>query len=130
MSQNALDLSNLPEEIRGRVEMALMKLPPDQRQQFLKHGSPLLNRMINKIEQSAGTRPGAGQHTGRGGPPPLPSRIETPTRGETPSRPVTIARQAPSGHYNQTIQPGDRAGFGLLWVVLPVVVALGWLWLR
>lgn len=124
MNQPSLDLSNLPADIRGRVEMALLKLPPEQRQQFLKHGSPLLNKLVARVEQSTRSPGGTSQRTSSA-PPPLP------THTATPSKPINFARQVPSGHFNQTVQPGDRRGLGMLWlVVAAIAVTLAWNWLR
>ena len=60
MSQGPLDLNSLPPELRRVVEQQLAKLPPAAREKLLREGSPLVAKMLAKMQAQAG------------GPPPLP----------------------------------------------------------
>lgn len=100
-----LDLSDLPPEVRRKVEYGLAKLSPEVRKQWLEKGSPLLERLV------------AGASVAAGKPPPLPTKIGAArdaantaraAAGEVASAPVRNHRSAPHGHYNDTIRPGDR----------------------
>lgn len=112
-----IDLSSLPDAVRAKVETALARLTPEQRRQFQEHGSPMLAKLVAHVSKSTG----AGQHSssersGNKGPPPLPSPMVGP------------ARQAPRGHYNQTIQPGDSRNLRVWLVIGAAVMLLAWLW--
>lgn len=108
-----IDLSSLPPTIRARVEQALARLPAEQRQLFEEQGSPLLQKLVARMSQTAGNH---------AAPPPLPTREAVTTAAKH----IVATRIAPKGHYNQTIQPGDR-GQGLVrLVVLALVIAVAW----
>lgn len=110
------DLSALPEELRRKFEVQLQRLPaglrdnlhaqlarvpPEQLAHFVERSSPLLDKALAKVEQvQAGmsSRPSA--------------RMELPSKG----------------HYNQTVQPGDRPGLvGKVLLALAVILVFAYL---
>ena len=129
MSQGPLDLNSLPPELRRVVEQQLAKLPPAAREKLLREGSPLVAKMLAKINAQGG------------GPPPLPGGRKTQEAVQRAANSVSnaaekagnaahrIERMIPRGHYNATIRPGD-AGSGGLWAIVliaaAVFVALFW----
>jgi len=136
MSQTppGLDLSNLPPEIRRKVEIGLAKLSPDMRRQWEQQGSPLLAKLVSGLAASA---------SGKSQPPPVPGKSghngwSKPTSVAGPAKPGgmdlpvhaphhTNPRSKPHGHYNDTIRPGDRRGLASwsAWIfVAAVVIAL------
>lgn len=97
-------LSRLPAIVRTSLETQLAKLPPDQLAQLLAQGSPTLDKLLGRAEQA---RPAV---AGRKPPP---------------------ASLKPSGHFNQTVQAGDRPGLvGKVLFVLGTVVALYYLFVQ
>lgn len=105
MSNPKLDLSRVPEQLRRRLEdrlaslpaglrttleTQLAKLPPEQLDEFLKRGSPMLDKLLGRAEQ-ARSRADIRK--------PVESAFK---QAQTPIKPV--------GHYNQTVQAGDRPG--------------------
>jgi hypothetical protein len=115
-----LDLSNLPPEVREKVEAGLAKLSPETRRKWEEQGSPLLAKLVSGL---AGTPAFSRQ------PPPLPDARKVVAAWRAPDRPgrtasenVSAPREAPTahtlirrtpphGHYNDTIAPGDSPGF-------------------
>lgn len=110
-SPYSLDLSSLPPEVRQKVEAGLARLSPEARKQWLEKGSPLLDRLVAGV-QATGAQP-----------PQLPPRISVKFTGPRPkgsdstSTPAIARRLPPSGHYNDTIRPGDRPGI-TRWVLM------------
>ena len=115
-----MDLSHLPPALREKLESHLARMPPalraslgarlakmpaDQLQAAIDKTAPLLQRLVDKSE-------------GR-----------TTRSGER----APDNAQATKGHYNTTVQRGDRdtPAFGLVVVVLAAIFALayamGWL---
>ena len=81
-----IDLSGLPEPLRKKIQSQLARLPPEMQQELLAKGSPILDKAIERASQGAASVTGAKrawENTGI-----LPSGY--------------------SGHYNNTIRPGDR----------------------
>jgi len=129
MSKRPLDLDSLPPEVRRLVEQQLAKLPPAAREKLMREGSPLVEKMLAKI------------NAGHGSPPPLPGGRKTQDAVQRAANSVSAAaeradraahrieRMIPRGHYNATIRPGDGGGSGM-WVVAMIValvfVALVW----
>ena len=94
MKHPTLDLSMLPEEhrrklqaqlqrlpptLRDRIDVQLAKLPPEQLAAFVEQGSPMLDKLLARVDK------GASAVAGRSPPGPKPT----------------------SGHYNKTVQAGD-----------------------
>ena len=71
-SGKTLDLSNLPEPVRKRLQAQLDKLPPEMQKELLAKGPPIVEKAIERVAHTHAVIP----HY--------------------------------SGHYNNTIQPGDR----------------------
>ena len=119
MSQNQIDLSQLPPQVRQQVEQMLAKLPPEMRKQVIE--SPMLKKLVDRAEKELRNAN-------------LPQRIEAAKSAatQTARTTATIAqRMAPRGHYNSTIQPGDRVslqGWAVGLIVLGgfVWAALSW----
>ncbi|WP_146908558.1 hypothetical protein [Arenimonas daejeonensis] len=129
MSQTppGLDLSNLPPDIRRKVEAGLAKLSPEMRQHWERQGSPLLAKLVSGVAANARGKT----------PPPLPDMPKLPSLPKllSGSKPGgmdlpehaphhTNPRSKPHGHYNDTIRPGDRRGLGSwsAWVFVAAVV--------
>jgi hypothetical protein len=125
MSQHRpIDLSSLPPEVRRLVEQQLAKLPPQAREKLLREGSPIVEKMLAKLQA--------------GGPPPMPGKASV-RQGTAAARDAAAhagtaaahakdvlrqaARLAPRGHYNETIRPGDNLGGGR-WLLVVLVAAL------
>ena len=120
-----IDLSSLPPEIRQRVEAAMARLTPEQRKQWEQTGSRMLGKLIASLGGQGGSAP-----------PPLPHQATAPRPGSPAPRPtatggqeriaagsqVIAPRSAPQGHYNDTIQPGDRGGRAW-WISLVLLLA-------
>ncbi len=118
--QNRLDLSALPPEMRQKVMQKLAQLPPDQREKLMQRGGQLVQML-----------------GGQGGsqPPPLPAGAKAAAgqAGQALQHAAKAAQQAmqqratqrraPSGHYNETIRPGDGLGGGR-WVVMVLMFAV------
>lgn len=94
----SIDLSGLPDLLRKKVEQQLARMSPEMQQEFLKKSRPMLNRAMD----SAKTAEKTGSEVVR-----------------------QINRLKPQGHYNATIQPGDR-GSNLIFKAL-VLFSVGYL---
>lgn len=124
MSKRPIDLSSLPPDVRRLVEQQLAKLPPQAREKLLREGSPIIEKMLAKLQSG-------------GGPPPLPAAVAraaqrvTSTGAHTASHsgphvvrgPEKAPRATPRGHYNDTIRPGDGGGSGR-WMALVLIAAV------
>lgn len=116
MSQSGIDLSQLPEPVRGKLQArldrlpaelrnklaaSLERLPVEARAEILSKGSATLDKLLDRMEKSL---PGAG----RGG------------SSTTAASPAAAARQkTPSGLYSKTVQRGDHLSlpFGVIVLV-------------
>jgi len=97
------DLSKLPEPLRSKLQDRLNKLSPEMRQQMLDRGSPILEKVIDRVRDAS-----------------------TPvTRAQAAARPVSM-----QGHYSRTVMPGDRMhlSLGMIAMVVVSVVALYYLY--
>jgi hypothetical protein len=100
----SLDLSGLPEALRKKVQEQLNRMSPEMQQEFLKKSRPMLNRAMDAAKNV--------EH-----------------KGSEVAR--QIERMRPQGHYNQTIQPGDRGSNAILrFVGLVVVLAFVYYFFR
>lgn len=114
MSQNQIDLSQLPPQVRQQVEQMLAKLPPEMRKQVL--DSPMIKKLVDRAEKELRNAN-------------LPQRIEAAKSAatQTARTTATIAqRMAPRGHYNSTIQPGDRVSLQGWAIGLMAICGLIW----
>lgn len=94
----SLDLSGLPEVLRKKVQEQLDRMSPEMQQEFLKKSRPMLNRAMDtakNVEKKG---------------------IEAVNQSH---------RMQPRGHYNTTIQPGDRGGFALLRFAAFILLIVG-----
>ncbi len=132
-----LDLSNLPPEIRQKIEAGLSRLPPQARRQWEEKGSPLLAKLVAGLAGAGEavrsppplpTLPKATSAWGTAEPPRGPSiaNVSTPRADEDGGYPV-IRRKPPHGHYNDTVAPGDSPGF-LRQVLAGAVIAGAVVW--
>lgn len=105
MSQS---LANLPPQVRQQVELMLSKLPEATRQQVL--NSPMLKKIIERAEQEMQQGGGA-------------ARVASVARAaqRATESPSLAPRPTPQGHYNGTVQPGDRVSLRG-WIFLLVVM--------
>lgn len=94
-------LERLPAELRDNLHAQLAKVPPDQLARFVERSSPLLDKALNRVEQ---------------------------VQSGMSSRKKPEANFSTTGHYNSTVQPGDRPGLvGKILFVLAVVAVLSYL---
>jgi hypothetical protein len=92
-------LARLPAELRGTVHAQLAKLPPEKLAQLVERGSPMLGRLVAKAEQA--------RHQ--------VSRID-------------IGQSGKSGRENRTVQVGDTPGaLGKLLLAIGVAAVLFYL---
>ncbi|MFT3805730.1 hypothetical protein [Arenimonas sp.] len=105
-------LAHLPPQVRQQVESMLSKLPEATRQQVL--NSPMLQKIIARAEQEMQSGGGA--------------KIASVARAAQRATESNLApRPTPQGHYNGTIQPGDRVSLRG-WIVLLVVLgSIAWI---
>jgi hypothetical protein len=125
-----VDLSDLPPEIRRKVEIGLAKLSPEMRKQLEQQGAPMLAKLVSRMAASAQGK----------GPPPIPqasgwSKPKSAANQNKTSSPGGMdlpahaphhlnPRSKPHGHYNDTIRPGDRRALGSwpVWVFVAAIV--------
>jgi hypothetical protein len=124
MSRIDIDLSKLPEPLRAKLQERLDRMPVELRarlaenlarlpapvlEKLLEHGSPMLDRLLDRVEQS----------------PPIAD--EPPGVSPLRAKPNSfIASNLPAGHYNKTVQRGDSLSLRTLVVTL---IAIGVLFL-
>lgn len=91
-------LDRLPTELRENLHAQLAKVPPDQLARFVERSSPLLDKALARAEQ---VQAGMSSRATR--------KVEVSTKG----------------HYNSTVQPGDRPGLvGRILFVLAVIAVI------
>ena len=105
MTNPKLDLSRVPEDLRKKLEDRLASLPgglrttletqlsrlqPEQLDELLQRGSPMLDKLLGRVEQ-------------------VRSRADIRKPAETAFKPSETPIK-PVGHYNQTVQAGDQPG--------------------
>jgi hypothetical protein len=130
MSLTNLDLSNLPEPIRQKLQARLDRLPAHIRGKFLEslgkvppqmlgplleQGSPMLDKLLDRLEQQlpASARSGSAS-TGTG---------HAPTQSIADSM-----SHAPKSLYSQTVQRGDSLSLPVGFIVLILGGALALLY--
>lgn len=96
-------LDRLPAELREKLLASLAKVPQPMLAQLLEHGSPMLDKLLDSVEQQlpASARPSTGSGTG------------TSARSVGSSAPI-----APGGLYSKTVQRGDNLSLRFVVVVL------------
>ena len=104
-SGKAIDLSSLPGPLRQKLQAQLQKLPPEMQQELLARGSPLLDKAVAR----------ATQHSVGG----------AETAGNRVWQNAGVLPGSYSGHYNNTVQPGDRMQFTIGRVLMFFGVAAG-----
>jgi hypothetical protein len=112
--QGKIDLSHLPPQVRQQVEPMLAKLPPDMRKQVL--DSPMLKKIVDRAEKelrSSGLAPKA-------------ASAEASVAHAAKTVAQVAHRVAARGHYNATIQPGDRVSLQGWAIGLAVIGAVIW----
>ena len=88
-------LDMLPEQYRHKIEAQLARLPTDQLRELVQRGSPMLDKLVARANAAAS-----------------PPQASAPKAG-APARPGK-----PAGHYNQTVQPGDKpTWFGIVLLI-------------
>lgn len=118
MSRGTIDLSKLPEPIRQKLQArldllpaeirqklleSLGKLPPQAQAELLARGSPMLDKLLDRVEKK------------------LPSVARSePSSGTSKNPPASDKPKAPAGLYNKTVQRGDRLSLPIGVMVLVV----------
>lgn len=116
MTTPRLDLSQVPDHLRDRLESQLARLPasvretlvaqlarlsPEQLGNLLERGSPMLDKLLARAEQGRAT-------------------VAAPTKRDAEPRIV--------GHYNRTVQPGDQPGWiGIILFAVAIALAVAYL---
>ena len=116
MSTSGIDLSELPEPLRRKLQerldrlpaglrakllASLGKVPPQMLDDLLERGSPMLDRLLDRLEQQ------------------LPAASSPETIASSPTRrSAASVSKAPVGHFNATVQRGDRQSWPLAAIVL------------
>ncbi len=116
MTTPRLDLSQVPDHLRDKLESQLARLPgnvretlvtqlarlsPEQLGNLLERGSPMLDKLLARAEQSRSTAAAPAKHD-----------VE----------PKTV------GHYNRTVQPGDQPGWiGVILFAVAIALAVAYL---
>lgn len=111
MSQDKIDLSQLPPQVRQQVEQMLAKMPAEMRKQVLE--SPMLRKIVERVEKELRSAN-------------APQRVEAAkavAKKAAHAAHAIAQRPPPRGHYNATIQPGDRVSLQR-WVILLMVVGV------
>jgi hypothetical protein len=93
----SLDLSGLPEVLRKKVQEQLNRMTPEMQQEFLKKSRPMLNRAMDAAKTFA--------------------------HDNDPDHKLTN-RPTPRGHYNGTIQPGDRGSNAVIKLIAFVIFVM------
>lgn len=116
-----LDLSKLPEPLRQKLQHRLDKLPAEIREQllanlgkvppkmletFVERGSPMLDKLLARIENE------------------LPASTKSSTTHSSSTREIHSPQITSPGHYNKTVQRGDNLSLRFLVVVILVTGAL------
>jgi hypothetical protein len=99
-------LDKLPSEIREQLLANLGKVPPKMLEAFVERGSPMLEKLLDRIEAE------------------LPASTKPSTTRSSSSREIHSPQITSSGHYNKTVQRGDNLSLRFLVVVILVVGAL------
>jgi hypothetical protein len=132
----AEQLERLPPEVRGRMEQQLAKLPTNQLEAVLKKTAPLLDRLAKQGGGAQGHGSAGGSSAG-GSSAGKTARVTgtgpaSKTGSTTGQAPQPRSVFDPHDHYNNTIQRGDRESpplFVILFLVACVVGfarVLGW----
>ena len=114
-----VDLLKLPEPMRSMVLRQMEKMPEQMREQLLRGGSPLLDRVIAKArerqdaEDAQDAEPPASDASSIS-----PDRIRTVRQSSGSGAPLRV----------QTVSPGDGANGGT-WLFVCAVVLAGAVWI-
>ena len=117
-----IDLSSVPEPVRSMLLKQLDKMPMQMREQLLREGSPLLDRVIAKARERAGATIAA-----------MPASAATsdPVRGNVERIHTVRHGSGAVPERTQTVSPGDRASGGTwLFAFLIALAAAGYFALR
>jgi hypothetical protein len=110
-----LDLSMLPEPARSLLRRQLEKMPVQMREQLLRQGSPLLDRVIARAREREGAPEEVLHATDASSI--SPDRIQTVRHGSGSAAPLRV----------QTVSPGDAASGGT-WLLVCAIVLAGAIW--
>lgn len=83
-------LASLPGGLRTTLETQLAKLQPGQLDELMQRGSPLLEKLLGRVDQ-------------------LRSKADIRKPAESAFKQAQASIK-PVGHYNQTVQAGDQPG--------------------
>ncbi|KFN50769.1 hypothetical protein [Arenimonas composti] len=114
-----LDLSQLPPEIRGKLEQQMARMSPEMRAHFMGNGLPQLLQRL-----------GAGAGNATAGARAAAANVPVDDLKRLGQQLLARGRRAPRGHFNETIRPGDAPGSGRWLVVAVFVAAIGALLFR
>jgi hypothetical protein len=110
-----IDLSKIPEPMRSMLLKQLEKMPVQMREQVLREGSPMLDRVIARAREREGAMvaplPAANASSVS------PDRIQTVRQSSGSAAPRRV----------QTVSPGD-AGSGGTWLFVCVILLAGAVW--
>jgi len=111
-SGKPIDLSSLPEPLRRKLQAQLERLPPEMQKELLARGSPVLDKIIDRASQE------------------MPGGADAAVKRAWQNTGVLPGNY--SGHYNNTVQPGDRIQLtiGRVLMFFGAVAAIYYLWLQ
>jgi hypothetical protein len=95
-------LDRLPGEYREKLLDGLGKVPPEMLAQLLEHGSPMLDKLLDRLERQ------------------LPASARPSAPSASSARPASSSPIAPSGLYSKTVQRGDSLSLPIGLIVLIV----------
>jgi len=98
-------LDKLPSEIREQLLANLGKVPPKMLEAFVERGSPMLEKLLDRIEAE------------------LPASSKSSTTHSSSSREIHSPQITSPGHYNKTVQRGDNLSLRMV-VVAAIFVGI------
>ena len=119
-----VDLSSVPEPMRTMLLKQLDKMPASMREQVLREGSPMLDRLVAKARERASVGTSALPQSAAES---KPVRMGADRAG--PDRITTVRNYSGSSAPGrvQTVSPGDSASHGL-WLLVSAVALIGAIW--
>ncbi|MEO8743408.1 MAG: hypothetical protein ABI365_09480 [Lysobacteraceae bacterium] len=118
-TDSSIDLSSIPEPMRSMLLRQIDKMPASMREQLLREGSPMLDRLIAKarVRTSSGTAALS------------QSAAETKSVSTRTARVQTVRSVSGTAATSrvQTVRPGDSASHGP-WLLVSAIALIGAIW--
>lgn len=104
-------LDQLPSDVRDKLLEGLGKVPPQMLEGLLDRGSPMLDKILNRLEKDS---PSTSRST---------TTSSSTTSGDSSARVTHSTQFGPAGHYSKTVQRGDNMSLRFVFV-LAIVIAI------